>query len=58
MNRCLVTGGGGFVGDKLCRYLLHKGCPSVTSYDIYHSSDNEPLPEGILEVTVGYDEPC
>ncbi len=41
MKTALVTGGGGFVGGKLCRYLLQNGYSSVTAFDIHHSNDGE-----------------
>lgn len=39
--KTLVTGGGGFVGGKLCRYLCIEQCSSVIAFDIHHCDDGE-----------------
>ncbi|MEA2646077.1 MAG: UDP-glucose 4-epimerase [Chloroflexota bacterium] len=46
MSSILVTGGGGFLGQHLCRRLLADG-HSVVSYDLHHDAD---VPEGLVTV--------
>lgn len=40
---CLVTGGSGFVGQRLVEMLVERGCERVVSFDI------APAPKGCLE---------
>ncbi len=40
--RCLVTGGSGFVGQRLVEMLLERGCTYVVSFDI------SPTPKGAV----------
>lgn len=40
---CVVTGGSGFVGQRLCEMLVERGCGRVVSFDI------SPKPKGALE---------
>ena len=50
MKKALVTGGGGYVGIRLCRKLVEKGY-EVTALDI-HFVDEEGEEEGIKKVQV------
>lgn len=34
-QRCLVTGGSGFVGQRLSEMLLERGAQKVVSFDIH-----------------------
>ena len=40
---CLVTGGSGFVGQRLVEMLIERGCDRVVSFDI------SPKPKGVME---------
>ena len=54
MSVACVTGGGGFVGGKLCRYLLNEGgYLKVVALDVYFSDEEEkePLP-GLKKIKV------
>jgi nucleoside-diphosphate-sugar epimerase len=39
MKRCLITGGGGFIGSHLAAYLLQNG---LTVYGMVHSDVKHP----------------
>ena len=43
MYYALVTGGGGYLGTKLCKSLLRLGY-SVTAYDVHFVGDEDAEP--------------
>lgn len=51
MSSVFVTGGGGYLGEKLCRYLLQNGYSSVTAFDVYYSDDENDV-DGLIKIKV------
>ena len=52
MKAAFVTGGGGYLGSKLCRELVRDGY-SVTAYDLsFHGVENELQATGINRIHV------
>ena len=54
MKAAFVTGGGGYVGSRLCRELSGKGC-LVTAYDLHFLNEGSTQ-AGVRCVVVGADE--
>ena len=40
---CVVTGGSGFVGQRLCEMLIERGAEKVISFDIVPMPADSPL---------------
>lgn len=52
MKAAFVTGGGGYLGGKLCHELSKSGC-SVTAYDLsFLDAENESQTVGISKIHV------
>ena len=54
MKAAFVTGGGGYVGSRLCRELTGKGC-LVTAYDLHFLNEGSTS-TGVCYVVVGANE--
>lgn len=52
--RCVVTGGSGFVGQRLCEMLLERGAQHLTVFDIVPLPEDSPLiGDARVKVVVG-----
>ena len=49
-KKALVTGGGGYIGNKLCLALLQRGY-QVTSLDLHYQEEGEER-EGLRKIHV------
>ena len=45
-KHCVVTGGSGFVGQRLCEMLIERGAEKVVSFDIVPMPNDSPLLNG------------